>query len=172
VLGADYSRFTIIGEAGSKDFTNPATVAQASSSSTVLESEGQAEETIKSFSDSTGSRSAEDCLRDLVQKALNETDTQVETKSKVVKVHIDELSVVPPPDITETSAWQIATVVHDSGDLGEMTQTLYMDFVTLRRGDSLATVRTDDVFRPVDSDLLDALLQALASRMSEASNSS
>jgi hypothetical protein len=171
-LGVDYSAFTIIGEAGSKDFTNAATVAQASSSSTVFASEGQADEAIRSFSDSTGSRSAKDCFRDLVQKALNEADTRVETKSKVLKVDVVELSVAPPPDITETSAWRIATVIHDSGELGEITTTDYMDFVTLRQGDSLATVRTDDVSSPVDSELLDALAKALASRMSEASNSS
>lgn len=171
-LGVDYSAYTIVAEAGSKDFTNPATVSQASSSSTVFESEGEAEDAIKSFSANNGGRSAEDCFRDVIQQALNQEDARFETESKVLKVDVHELRLARPPEITDASAWKLATVIHDSGGLGEMTTTDYMDFVTLRKGDSLATLRTDDTSRPADSQLLDALVEALAGRMSKASNSS
>ncbi|HEV8602779.1 MAG TPA: hypothetical protein VGQ68_05200 [Gaiellaceae bacterium] len=163
-LGSDYSALTIIGEADSKDFANEDTT-EASSDATVFASEGQAEEAIKEVSDGMQGDAAEDCFRDLIAPAVKKESPELE----VGDVDIGELRLTAPRDITETRAWQIAVSLEvKSGEARGSSATVYLDLMTLREGDSLATVKTQDVVTPFNSESRNKLLQALAGRMSQA----
>jgi hypothetical protein len=152
-LGADYSALTIIGEANS-DFELAST--QASSTATVFADEGQPEDAIGKLADGMGSGAAADCFRDLIEEANGLTE--------VDDVDVAELGLTTPSGIAETKAWQIAISFHlKSGPEARA----YLQFVTLREGDSLATVQTSNLLRPFDPELRDRLVEALAGRLPE-----
>lgn len=83
------------------------------------------------------------------------------------EVDVGELSLTPP-DVEETSAWQLAVTVRiTSGAAEGLSPTVYLDMVHLREDETVATLEAVDVLSPFDPKLRDELLQATASRMSE-----
>jgi hypothetical protein len=165
-LGSDYSALTLIGDAESKDFAKEE--ATISSDATVFASEEQAEEAGKEISDGMEGKGAEDCFRDVVEKSIKQESPETE----IDEVDVGELSFAAPGDIAEARAWQIAVSFHvKSGAAKGLTPTAYIDFVVLREGDSLASLRSSDVLSPFDSELRDMLLRAVASRMAQPGSS-
>jgi hypothetical protein len=156
-LGADYSALTIIGEADS-DFAMANT--KATSTATVFAGEGQPEVAIKKLAEGMKSAAAPDCFRDLIEHANEVTE--------VDDVDVNGLRLTTPPGIAETKAWQIAVSFHVTSGAGKgLSPTAYLEFVTLREGENLATVQTSNLQRPFDHEVLGTLVQALADRISE-----
>lgn len=164
-MGSDFSTFTVTGEAVSKTFTHEDTT-EASSDSTVAESEDQAEGVLREISDGMNGAAAEDCVRDLWQKWASEDESLEE--AKIGEVSVGELNVAAPSDVAETKAWRIFVEVEaTSGEAKGLSIEGYLDYVVMRNGDCIAGVQTSDAFTPFDSALRNELLQTLADRMSD-----
>jgi hypothetical protein len=160
-VGADYSGFTIIGEADSREFAHEDT-SNASSVSTVFESADQAEDAARELSEGMNKAEVEDCFREIFEETVREEGAGV----RVMNVDVGELSVGAPSDIAETNPWQVAVTFEGmSGEAEGATLSAYLDFVEMREADAIATVLTYDVFSPFDSGLRNDLLRAVADRM-------
>jgi hypothetical protein len=62
----------------------------------------------------------------------------------------------------------VAVSFHVTSGAGKgLSPTAYLEFVTLREGENLATVQTSNLQRPFDHEVLGTLVQALADRISE-----
>jgi hypothetical protein len=156
-LGADYSRFTIIGEATSNDFAMGEST-EVSSDASVLEDEAQAQDSLEEFADAMGSRQAAECFENLFEDAL-------EGESYVPgDVEVGELSFSPPADVDEGRAWQVVLPLEPTSSDG-ISVTAYMDVTYLRKDDALASVETLDSFSPFDAELKSDLVRAVAGRM-------
>jgi hypothetical protein len=156
-VGADFSSFTLIGEAQSEGFTSDS--AQASSDVGIFENEDEAQGARETFVKGVTSDKVEACMKNWIQATVGEG-------FEIGDVDVGELTFTPP-DVDEASAWQVEFPVEvTSGDLEGATATAYLDLVHLREGDALATVTTLDVQSPFDPELRDGLVQAVAARMS------
>ena len=97
---------------------------------------------------------AESCFQDLTEEAL-----KGEKGFKLGDVDIGELRFTPP-NVDEAKAWQIVVPVEiTSGAAKGFSPDVYLDFVVLREGDSVATVTTEDVFSEFDEELRNQLVQ-------------
>jgi hypothetical protein len=164
-IGVDYSEVTLVGEADSQDFAKES--AEANSDVGIYESDQQAEDALSEYSGGLGSGATEDCFQDFVEKAMKEEGTSKEDV-KLGEVDIGELSFTPPSDIDEAKAWQIAIPVEiRSGTFKGISADVYLDYVTLREGDTVAIVSTQDVLDEFDTELRDKLVEAVATRMTE-----
>jgi hypothetical protein len=160
-IGVDYSRLTMIGEAESQDFAMGEST-EASSEVSIFKSDQQAEGGIREFSEGMRSETVEDCVRDLVEQAF-----RGERSLEVGEIDVGELSFTPP-DVDEAEAWQIVIPVEITSGVAEgLSPDVYLEFMTMREGDTVADVRTSDVLTEFDPDLRGKLVQAVAERMSE-----
>jgi hypothetical protein len=159
---ADYSAFTVIGDARSDDFGMGGT-ARASSQSQVFESEQMAAGWLAEFAAVLDSEEADTCMTDLL-RAFSE-----DANFEITGAEVGELSFTPPPGVDEAHAWQVeAAIEGKAGSQAEgLSVTAYADFVQLRNGDVTAEVSTTDIATPFDSELRDQLVAAVAARMSE-----
>jgi hypothetical protein len=163
-IGIDYSQLTIIGEAESQDFAMGES--EASSDVSIFKTDQQAEDGMSEFSRGMSGSAVEDCFQDLVELALMRGDVG---DVKVGEIDVGELSFTPP-DVDEAKAWQIVIPVEITSGVGKgLSPDVYFEYVTLRNGDTVAIVATEDVLTEFDSELRDELVQAVAGRMSEAS---
>jgi hypothetical protein len=163
--GIDYSEVTLVGDAESQDFAKDS--AEASSQVAIYESDQHAENALSEFSGGLGSSGTEDCFQDLVEKAMKEEGTS-EEDVKLGEIDIGELSFTPPSGVDEAKAWQIAMPVEiRSGAFKGISADVYLDYVTLRDGDTLAIVTTRDSLDEFDTDLRDKLVETVATRMTE-----
>jgi hypothetical protein len=162
-IGVDYSGHTIIGEAPSDDFAMGN--AEINAEVQVLESDSQASDGYEQFAESMSGDLIEDCL----QKAM---EKEVEQGFSVGEIDVGELSFTAPADVEEADAWQIAVPVEvTSGTSEGLSATVYLDVIVMREGDTVVTLSAQDVLTPLDSTLRDDLLEAMASRMTEANAS-
>jgi hypothetical protein len=164
-IGVDFSSLTLIGDAESTEFTHEDSF-DASSVGLVFESEGQAEEAIREFSEGIESDAVDQCAR----KGI-ETDTNDLTAGRIEwgQIAVRELSLTPP-EVEEARAWQMALPFKETDREGaEVSSTFHLDIVHLREGDTVATMRTfDNALNDFDPELRDKLLQVLADRMARA----
>jgi hypothetical protein len=138
--GIDYSEVTLVGDADSQDFAKES--AEASSQVGIYESDQQAEAALSEFSGGLGSGGTEDSFQDLVEKAMKEEGTSKEDV-KLGEIDIGELSFTPPSDLDKAKAWQIAIPVEiRSGTFKGVSADVYLDYVTLREGDTVAMSST------------------------------
>jgi hypothetical protein len=165
-IGVDLSGLTKIGDADSQDFATSGEPAQASSSAVIYKSDQQAEDAISESGAAMSGSAAEGCFQDFVEQTLK--------RGKGVKpgeVDVGELSFTPP-DVDEAKAWQIVILVEiTSGAAEGLSPDVYIELVTLREGDMVASVRTQDVLTEFDPELRNQLVQTVADRMSESSTS-
>jgi hypothetical protein len=159
-LGADYSGFTLTGDAESSDFAMGET-SQVSSETQVFESEEEAGDALEALSDGMQSEGIDECMGELL---TGEIDADFE----VGEVDVGELSFTPP-QVEEANAWQIAIPIEGKpeGESEGDRITGYIDLVFLREGDTIATVQTLDVLTAFDSALRSELVDAVASRMTQ-----
>jgi hypothetical protein len=156
-VGADFSEFTVIGEAQSDAFTSD--TAQASSDVGIFESEDEARGARETFVEGTASDEVQVCMKEWIQATVGEG-------FEVGDVDVGELTFTAP-DVDEASAWQVEFPLEvTSGEIEGATATAYLDLVHLRVGDVIATVTTLDVESPFDPELRDDLVHAVAARMS------
>jgi hypothetical protein len=161
-LGVDFSEFTITGDANSQDFAMGES-AEASSEAAVLQTAQDAALAMDEYSSGMTSQTAEDCVSDLLVRAIRENDPDQEYE--IGEIDLGELGFTPP-DIQEGRAWQIAIPFEVQG----VSETVYLELAFLRQGTAVATVETQDVSEPFDPTLRDDLLEAVAARMSEPSS--
>jgi hypothetical protein len=162
-MGVDLSELTKIGDADSQDFAMGEST-QAQSTAVIYESDQQAEDAISEAAAGMSGSAAEDCFQDVVEEALKD-----EKGFKLGEVDVGELSFTPP-DVDEAKAWQIVIPVEiTSGAAEGLSPDVYIELVALREGDTVASVRTQDVLTEFDSELRNQLVQTVADRMSESS---
>jgi hypothetical protein len=165
--GIDYSEVTLVGDADSQDFAKES--AEASSQVEIYENDQQAEAALSEFSGGLGRGSTEDCFQDLVERAVKEEGTSNED-FKLGEIDIGELSFTPPPEVDEAKAWQVVLPVDvTSGAFKGISADVYLDYFTLREGDTLAIIVTQDVLDEFDRELRDKLVADVAGRMTEPS---
>jgi hypothetical protein len=160
-LGADYSGFTLIGDADSSDFAMGET-AEASSEAQVFESEKEAVDALEAFSDGMQSEGIDECMSELL---TGEVDPDFE----VGDVAAGELSFTPPAGVEDARAWQIAIPIEgkSGGESEGVSVTGYIDLIFLREGDAIGSVQTVDVLSPFDPQIRDELVDAVAGRMNQ-----
>jgi hypothetical protein len=160
-IGADYSAFTMIGDAESDDFAMGET-AVASSDAQVFESEQMAADAVAEFAEDLGNDAADTCMSEMLGEF---EDEDVE----ITGAEVSELSFTPPPGVDDANAWQVVITVE--GKAGSQAEGLsvpaYADLVQLRNGDETAEVTTTDIQTPFDPVLRDELVAAVAGRMAE-----
>jgi hypothetical protein len=165
-MGVDLSGLTKIGDADSQDFATGGESTQASSSAVIYKSDQQAEDAISESGAAMSGSAAEGCFQDLVEEAL-----KGEKGFKLGEVDVGELSFAPP-DVEEAKAWQVVIPVEiTSGAAEGLSPDVYIELVALREGDTVASVRTQDVLTEFDPDLRNQLVQTVAGRMSDLSTS-
>jgi len=159
-VGADFSAFTIIGDAGSDDFAMGET-AEASSDAQVFETEQMAEQAVEELAEALEGGQAGSCMNEM----LGDLDDQ---DFEITLAELDELSFTPPPGVDYASGWEVAvTVEGKAGSQAEgVSATAYVDIVQLRKGATTAELTAVDVLTPFDPELRDELVAALADRMS------
>jgi hypothetical protein len=158
-IGADYSAFTITGEASSDDFSMGES-AEASSQSAVFDSEDAAAEAFEAFSAGMESESMNECMQKFIEEGA-ETDVEVE----IGDVELGELSFTPPAESDDAHAWQLAIPFEITSGAGAgLSPTVYLDMVALRERNTIALVQAIDVLTPFDSELRDQLVAAVADR--------
>jgi hypothetical protein len=159
-VGADYSGFTIIGEAESDDFLMGET-AVASSDVAVFESGQMATQALAERADGLEGDKADICIPELLGELPGDTE--------ITGAEVGELSFTPPPGVDDAAAWQFAITIQ--GEVGSQDEglsvTVYADQVVFRNGDTIASVTTTDIAAPFDPELRDELVAAVAARMSE-----
>ena len=129
----------------------------ASSGGTVFGSAEQASDALRGIKDNV-----ERCYGELFARNLV-IEGHDPSSPSVGKVRARELDAAAQPDIDETIEWQIATPVTLAPGLTVNNNT---DLVTLRDGDAIAIVTTDNGVAPFDAGLRDQLLEKLARRLS------
>jgi hypothetical protein len=164
-LGSDFSAFTITGEAESKAFAYEDT-SEASSDTTVMESEDQAQGVLRQLSNGMNSPAARGCVRDLMEKLMSEDESW--EGAELGDVSVGELNVAAPSEVAETRSWQLVVEVEvTSGEAKGLSVEAYVDYMAMRHGDCIAVVQVSDVLTPFDSTLRNELLQKVAYRMSD-----
>lgn len=167
-IGIDYSGLTRIGDADSKDFAMGEST-EASSQASVFENERQAEDWMKEYSKGMNSNTVEDCFQDIVEANVRKESTGKDT-FKLGDVDVGQLSFTSP-DVDEAAAWQVVIPVEVTEGIGKgLSPSVYVEFVILREGDTVASVETQDVLTEFDPELRGKLVQAVAGRMSDSSN--
>jgi hypothetical protein len=160
-IGADYSAFTMIGDAESDDFAMGET-AVASSEAQVFETEQMAADAVAEFVEGLGNEAADTCMSEMLGEF---EDEDVE----ITGAEVSELSFTPPPGVDDAYAWQVVVTVE--GKAGSQAEGLsvpaYADLVQLRNGDETAEVTTTDIQTPFDPELRDELVAAVVGRMAE-----
>jgi hypothetical protein len=165
-IGTDYSELTRIGEAESQEFAKES--AEANSDVAIFEDDQQAEDAVSEYTDGLSGTTAEDCFQDLVEEAVQEEGNDEDVK--LGEVDVGELSFTAPENVDEAKAWQVEIPVEITSGVGEgFEPSVYIEVVTLREGDTVAFLRTQDVLTEFDRALRDKLAQTLADRMSESS---
>lgn len=161
-VGADFSAFTIVGEAESDDFAM-GEATEASSLAQVFETEEAAAAAVAEFAQAWSSDAANSCLSDFLVGEFEDDEFEI------TGVELGELSFTPPPGLDDASAWQVAvTFEGKAGTQADgVSATGYVDRVLLRKGDATADIRTGDVLTPFDPVLRDELVAAVAERLSE-----
>ena len=178
-IGSDFSAFTITGEAVSKTFAYEGEAeseafayedAEASSDSTVMESEDQAQGALKQLSNGMNSAAAEGCVREMLEKLIREEESGDGAQFghvSVGDVSVGELNVAAPSEVAETKAWQLVVEVEaTSGEAKGFSAEGHVDYVAMRHGDCVAVVNASGVLTPFDSTLRNELIQRVADRMS------
>jgi hypothetical protein len=160
-VGADFSAFTVIGDAQSDGFATGET-ATASSEAQVFESEQMAAEAVADFAGALDGEEADACMTNWLGKF---EDEDVE----ITRAEVGELSFTPPPGVDDATAWQVdVTIEGKAGSQAEgLSVSAYVDIVQLRNGDATAEVTTSDIATPFDPELRDELVAAVAGHMSE-----
>lgn len=158
-VGADYSAFTVIGEARSDDFTMGST-AEASSEAGVFETEEMAAAAAAEFTSAFSGDKASACMNDFLQDFEDD-------EAEITEAELGELSFTPPPGVDDADAWQVAMRIEGKPgtQAAGVSVTAYIDFVQLRRGDATAEVTTLDILTPFDPALRDELIAAVAARL-------
>jgi hypothetical protein len=160
-IGADYSAFTMIGDAESDDFAMGET-AVASSEAQVFESEQMAAAAVEEFAEGLESEVADTCMSEMLAEFEDESVEITAARGRRTQPHA-------PPGVDVANAWQVeVTVKGKAGSQAEgLSVTAYADLVQLRKGDQTAQVTTTDLQTPVDPELRDALVAAVAGRMAD-----
>jgi hypothetical protein len=160
-VGADFSAFTVVGDAQSDGFAMGET-ATASSEAEVFESEQMAAEAVAEFAEAVDGEEADACMTDWLGKF---EDPNIE----ITGAEVGELSFTPPPGVDDANAWQVeVTIEGKAGSQAEgLSATAYVDIVQLRNGDATAEVTTTDIATPLDPEVRDQLVAAVAGRMAE-----
>ena len=160
-VGADFSAFTVIGDAESDDFAMGET-ATASSGAEVFESEQMAAEAVAEFAERLGSEVADTCMSEMFGAFQDEA-------VEITGAEIGELSFTPPPGVDDANAWQVeVTIEGKAGSQAEgISVPVYVDLVQLRNGDATAEVTTSDIATPFDPELRDQLVAAVAGHISD-----
>jgi hypothetical protein len=160
-VGADYSAFTVTGDADSDHFAMGET-AEASSEALVYESEQMAAEALEQWAQAIEGEEADTCMSEWLGEFEDED-------FEVTGAEVGELSFTPPSGVDDARAWQVEmTIEGKAGSQSEdVSVSAYIDLVQLRNGETTAQVTTGDVFSPFDSALRDELVAAVAGRMSE-----
>jgi hypothetical protein len=160
-IGADYSDFTLIGEAESDDFTR-GQAARASSEAEVFENEEMASDAIAELTEGFGSDEATTCMNEMLGEF---EDEEVE----ITKAELEELDFTAPPGLDDANGWQIAfTIEGKEGTQSEGASIVaYIDLIQLRSGDTTAEVSKLDVGAPFDPDMRDDLVAGVAGRLAE-----
>jgi hypothetical protein len=160
-IGADYSAFTMIGDAESDDFAMGET-AVASSDAQVFENEQMAADAVAEFAEGLGNEAADTCMSEMLG-GFEDEDVEI------TGAGVSELSFTPPPGVDDANAWQVVVTVE--GKAGSQAEGLsvaaYADLVQLRIGVETAEVTTTDIQTPFDPELRDELVAAVAARMSD-----
>jgi hypothetical protein len=151
-IGADFSEFTINGEAESDDFAS-GEATQASSQATLVASEEEASDAYDKFAAVMDERERMgECLDELLRRQQDDVEFG--------EVELGQLSF-KGPDVEQAGAWQ-ATV---TGEAEGVSVDVYMDFVALQEGRAISIIFFLDVFSPFDSELRSELVEAVADRM-------
>jgi hypothetical protein len=160
-VGADFSSFTVIGDAQSDGFAMGET-ATASSETQVFESEQMAAEAVAEFAEALDGEEVDTCMTNWLAEF---EDEEVE----ITGAEVGELSFTAPPGIDDANAWQVdVTIEGKAGSQAEgLSVSAYVDIVQLRNGDATAEVTTTDVATPFDPELRDQLVAAVAGHMAE-----
>jgi hypothetical protein len=165
-IGVDYSQLTRIGEAESQDFSKGDST-EATSNVVIFKDDQQAEDAMSEHAEGMGGTATEDCVQDLVEEALRKGGST--GRFKLGEIDVGELNFTPPT-VDEAKAWQIVIPVEITSGVGKgFEPDVYLELVTLRQGDTVAVLSTQDVLTEFDRDLRDKLVQAMAGRMSESS---
>jgi hypothetical protein len=160
-LGADYSAFTLIGEANSDDFAM-GEAATASSDAGVFESEEMAAHAVEERAEGLAGEEVAACVIELLGDPPGED-------LEVTEAQVGELSFAAPPGVDDAMAWQLEIRIQGkAGSEAEgVSVNAYSDIVLLRHGDATVQVTTTDLPTPFDPELRDELVAAVAARMSE-----
>ena len=165
-IGSDYSDLTRIGEADSSDFAKGDS-ARAYSDAVIFKDEAQATEALSELTTGMNSTAAEGCFQDLIEDALRKESTGKD-EIKFGEVDIGQLNIKQPPGVEESAAWQIVVPVEILSGVGEgLTPSLYLERITMREGDALSSMTTQDVFEELDPALRDKLAATIAGRMTD-----
>ena len=163
-VGTDFSGLTLIAETDSDSFAIGDT-AEAGSSATVFESAQMATDALEAQAASLESDEADACMSEYIGNPELEDVTFGE-------IEVSPLSFTPPSDVDDARAWQVVIPIEVTSDESEdVTVTAYLDVVALREGDTIATVQTFDLLTPLDQQLRDDLVAAVAGRMTTSSGS-
>jgi hypothetical protein len=158
-IGADYSAFTITGQASSDNFSMGES-AQASSQAAVFDTEEGAAGSFDAFEAGMQSEAIHQCVQKQIEESAV-TDVDVEFGD----IEVGELSFTPPAGSDEAGAWQLAVPFEiKSGAGAGLSLTVFVDFVIVRQGETVILVATSDVFSSFDSELRDDLVAAVAAR--------
>jgi hypothetical protein len=160
-VGVDFSALTVIGDAQSDDFTM-GEIAVASSHVQVFESEQMAAEGVADYDEALDGEQADTCMTEL----LGEFEDQ---EVEITRAKVGELSFTPPPGVDDANAWQVEVTVEGKagGQAEGLSLTAYVDLVQLRNGAVAAEVTTTDIATPLDPELRDQLVAAVAGRMAD-----
>lgn len=159
-VGADFSGFTVVGDARSDEFAMEE--ARASSGARVFETEEMAAAAVAEFSEGFSSDEADTCMNEFLQKSDDEL-------FRFTEADAGELSFAPPSGVDDASAWQVVVTVEGKPgtQAADYSVEAYFDFVQLRAGDTVSEMTTADVRSPFDPALRDELVAAVAERLTD-----
>ena len=86
------------------------------------------------------------------------------------EVDVGQVNVNQPPGVDESMTWQIVIPVEVTSGFGEgLSPDIYLERVVMRKGDTTASMTTQDVLEELDPALRDKLAATMAGRMSQPS---
>ena len=164
-VGVDTSALTLTGEAESQDFARGET-AEVSSSARVFADEQQASAWIDEYTRGMNGDEAEGCFQQVIEDAVAKSG---ESDFEVGEVDVGQLSFTPPAGLDEAASWQVVVPVKFTSGVAEgLTPRVFVEFVVLREGDTVAVVQTQDVLTEFSQEVQDELVAAVAERMNTA----
>jgi hypothetical protein len=167
-VGVDYSGLTRIGDAESPDFAM-GDAEKVGSQVVIFQHEQQAKDAMSQLAKGLGGADAEECFEDLIEETVAEEGSG-DDRSELGEVDIGEFSFTPPA-VDEAKAWQIVIPVEITSGIGEgLDPNVYLEIVTLREGDTIVDLATEDVATEFDRELRDKLVRTLARRVSESAS--